>query len=257
MIMLDGKVAVVHGAGGAVGGAVAESFAAEGARVFLAGLNRESLDRTASRVARAHPDAIIDVAEVDAFDEDAVEGHAAAVHDRAGRIDVVLNAVGVSAVQGVPLLDLPLADVLAPVTALTTTHLLTARAAARHMAADGRGTVLTLSSSPASLAVAGTAGWAVACAAVEAMSRTLAAELGPHGVRVVCLRPHRILETLGTTPDLPMSVEDFRRFLEGLTLTGRLPSLSDVGRTAAFLASDGAAAMTGSVADLTAGMAVG
>lgn len=88
------------------------------------------------------------------------------------------------------------------------------------------------------------------------MSRTLAAELGPHGLRVVCIRPQRIGDTLDATPDLPMSVDDFRRFLEDLTLTGTLPTLSNVARTAAFLASDGASAMTGTVANLTAGMAV-
>lgn len=234
----------------------AEAFAADGARVFLAGRTHGFLAATADRIRRAHPAAELDVAEVDAFDEPAVAAHAAGVVEAAGRIDVVLNAVGIPAVQGVPLLDIPLGDFLAPIAALTSAQLITARAAARHIVQWGRGTVLTLSSSPAALAVAGTAGWAVACAAVEAMSRIVAAELGPRGVRVVCLRPHRIGETLGTTPDLPMSEAEFRRFLEGLTLTGRLPSLADIGRTAAFLVSDGAAAMTGTVANLTAGMAV-
>ena len=96
------------------------------------------------------------------------------------------------------------------------------------MVSRGRGTVLTLSASPAPVAIPGTAGWGVAGAAIEAMSRTLAPELGPHGVRVVCIRPQRIGDTLDATPDLPMSVDDFRRFLEDLTLTGTLPSLSNV-----------------------------
>lgn len=253
---LTGRVAIVHGAGGAVGGAVAEAFAADGARVFLAGRTGQRVRTTADRIVRDYPAAVVDVAELDAFDEAAVREHADRVHRTTGRIDVVLNAVGVPAVQGTPLLDLRLADFLRPVTQLTSTQLITARAAARHMIARGSGTVLTLSSSPASLAVAGTAGWGVACAAVEATTRTLAAELGPHGVHAVCIRPHRIGETLGATPDLPMGVEEFREFLEDLTLTGALPSLKQVARTAAFLATDGAAAMTGSVVNLTAGMAV-
>lgn len=80
---------------------------------------------------------------------------------------------------------------------------LTARAAARHMMKNRRGVILTLSASPARLAIAMTGGFGVACAAVEGLSRTLSAELGPHGVRVVCLRLHRIGETLGEA-DFPV-----------------------------------------------------
>ena len=81
-------------------------------------------------------------------------------------------------------------------------------------------------------------------------------ELGPQGVRVVCLRPHRIGETLSTIPDLPMPMEQFRGFLEDMTLLKRLTTLDDVANTSVFLASDHAAAMSGTVANLTGGMSV-
>jgi 3-oxoacyl-[acyl-carrier protein] reductase len=116
------------------------------------------------------------------------------------------------------------------------------------------GTILTLSASPASLAIGGAGGFAAACAAIEALTRTFAAELGPAGVRVVCLRAQRIIDTLGATPDLPMPVERFRWFLESLTTSKTLPTLDEIARTAVFLAEDGAAIMNGSVVNLTCGM---
>jgi 3-oxoacyl-[acyl-carrier protein] reductase len=179
------------------------------------------------------------------------------VSQKAGRIDVVFNAIGFSVVQGVPLVDLKRDDFVFPIVTWTTTQFLTARAAPRHMAQKRSGVILTLSASPARLALASTAGFGVACAAIEGLSRTLAAELGPQGIRVVCIRPHRIGDTLGPDPDFPVGgAGEFRSLIEGWTLLKRLPSLADVANTAAFLASDNAAAMTGTVANLTCGMSV-
>jgi 3-oxoacyl-[acyl-carrier protein] reductase len=197
-----------------------------------------------------------EAARVDALDEDAVEQNAVSVAKKTGRIDVVLNAIGFRAVQGVPLIDLGREDFTFPIATWTTTQFLTARAAARHMVQKRSGVILTLSASPARLAIASTGGFGVACAAIEGLSRTLAAELSPHGVRVVCLRPHRIGDTLGPEPDFPMGKDEFRNLLESMTLLKRLPTLDDVANTAAFLASDNAAAMSGAVANLTCGMSV-
>jgi NAD(P)-dependent dehydrogenase (short-subunit alcohol dehydrogenase family) len=88
-----------------------------------------------------------EAASVDALDEDAVNEHADAVAERAGRIDVSFNAISLGDVQGIPLLEMPLADVSRPITTGTTAHLLTARAAARHMLERGSGVILTLTAS--------------------------------------------------------------------------------------------------------------
>ncbi len=82
----------------------------------------------------------------------------------------------------------------------TKTHFLTAIAAARHMVPKRSGVILTLSSSAAGLSGRDrryhlTGGFSTACAAIEALSRSLAGELGPQGIRVVCLRPDAIPET--------------------------------------------------------------
>lgn len=252
-MLLKDKVAVIYGAGGAIGGAVARTFAREGAKLFLSGRNTEPVEAVAKDIVALGGDA--EATKIDALDEDAVEEHAAYVAQEAGCIDVVLNAIGFGAVQGVPLTDLSREDFVFPIVTWTTTQFLTARAAARHMAERRSGVVLTLSASPARLAIASTGGFGVACAAVEGLTRTLAAELGPLGIRVVCLRPHRIGETLGEA-DFPMERDEFRNLLEDMTLLKRLPTLADVANTAAFLASEKAAAMSGAVANLTCGMSV-
>jgi 3-oxoacyl-[acyl-carrier protein] reductase len=252
-MLLQDKVAVVFGAGGAVGGAVARNFAREGARVFLSGRHLPPVDAVAAEIRAASGAA--EATQIDALDEQAVDRHMADVATRAGRIDVAFNAIGIQSVQGTPLIDLALTDFTSPISTWTSAQFLTARAAARHMVSKRSGVILTLSASPAQVAIAGAGGFGVACAAIEGLSRTLAAELGPQGVRGVCLRPHRIGDS-GMDPDPRLAQAEFRAFLENLTLLKRLPSLDQVAHTAAFLASDRAAAMTGTVANLTGGMSV-
>ena len=253
-MLLRNKVAVIYGAGGSIGGAVARTFAREGAEVFVSGRNLAPVEAVARDIIAAG--GVAHAATVDALDEDEVEQQTADVTQRAGRIDVVMNAIGFAAVQGAPLIDLKREDFAAPIATWTMTQFLTARAAARHMVRNRSGVILMLSASPARLAIASTGGFGVACAAIEGLSRTLAAEVGPQGVRVVCIRPHRIGDTLGADPDFPMGRNEFRSFIENMTLLKRLPTLADVANAAAFVASDKAAAMSGTVANLTCGMSV-
>jgi 3-oxoacyl-[acyl-carrier protein] reductase len=254
-MLLKDKVAVIHGAGGAIGSAVARTFAREGARLFLGGRHVARVEQVAEDIVANGGRA--EASQVDALNGEAVEKYTASTVAKAGRIDVVFNAIGFGAVQGVSLIDLDRDDFVAPIAMWTTAQFLTSRAAARHMVQRRSGVILTLSASPARLAIALTGGFGVACAAIEALTRTLAAELGPQGIRVVCLRPHRIGDTLGSSPDFPnMGQDEFRAFIEGMTLLKRLPTLDDVANTAAFLASDNAAAITGAVANLTCGMSV-
>jgi 3-oxoacyl-[acyl-carrier protein] reductase len=251
-MLLNDKVALIFGAAGAIGGAVARAFAREGAQLFLSGRSLERVQALASEIVVAGGKA--KAAAVDALDEKAVDQYVANVARKAGRIDVVLNAAGFKEVQGVALTDISREDFVQPITTWTTLQFLTARAAARQMVTRRQGVILMLSASPARLAIATTGGFGVACAAIEALSRTLAAELSPQGIRVVCIRAHRIADTLGADPDFDMQPDEFKRLIENMTLLKRLPTLADVANTAAFLASDHAAAMTGAVANLTCGM---
>jgi NAD(P)-dependent dehydrogenase (short-subunit alcohol dehydrogenase family) len=252
-MLLRDKVAVVYGAGGAVGSAVARAFAAEGARVYLSGRNLAPVAAVAREIAAAGGSA--EAAQVDALDEAAVDRYTDQVAEQAGGIDVSLNAIGFTAVQGTPLTELALSDFAFPINTWTSSQFLTARAAARHMLTRRTGVILTLTASPARLAIPGAGGFGVACAAIEALTHTLAAELGPQGVRVVCLKPHRIGDS-GLNADPRVEEAEFRSFLEEMTLLKRLPTLAEVASTAVFLASDHAGSITGAVANLTGGMSV-
>ena len=90
--LLDNKTAVIYGAGGAIGGAVARAFAREGARVFLTGRDVAKVDAVADEIIGAGGAA--ETAQVDALDENAVDEHLAAVVERAGSVDISLNAIG-------------------------------------------------------------------------------------------------------------------------------------------------------------------
>jgi len=264
-MLLQNKVAVIHGGGGAIGGAVARAFAREGAKVFLAGRTLAGLDTVARDIAAAGGSA--ETAQIDAMDEGAVERHADAVAASAGRIDIALNAVGIAHVQGPPFMEVSLEDYAHPITAYTRTNFLTAKAAARHMVRQGSGVILTLSTPGARMSGQGFLGNGVSSAAVEAFSRILAGELGGNGIRVVCLRPHAIPEALATSH----TREVFSGFagragttIEAMlaehartgTLLKRLPALAEVADYAAFVASDRAGAMTGAIANLTCGALV-
>ena len=88
---LDNKNAIIYGAGGAIGGAVARAFAREGAKVFLAGRTRATLDAVAQEITSAGGSA--EVAVLDALDEQAVDEHVQAVIAGAGRLDVSFNLI--------------------------------------------------------------------------------------------------------------------------------------------------------------------
>jgi len=261
--MLEDKTAVIYGGGGAIGGAVARAFAAAGARVHLAGRSRARLEAVAGEIGDAAR-----VAELDALDEHAVVAHADAVAAEAGGIDIALNAVSFPYAQGTLLGGLSVADVMHPIDAFLRSNLITAQAAARHMTARRSGVILTLSTAGARFARPGNLGFGTTCAAIEQMTQRLAAELGPSGVRVVCLRPTAIADAPASgsfTGEVfaplaaasGVSVEQMlAQWGEDQTLLGRLPTLAQVADAAVFLASDRAGAITGAVTDLTSGNAV-
>src|SRR5262245_64711086 len=105
-MMLENRVAVIYGAGGGIGGAVARAFAREGAKLFLTGPHLAAVEAVANEVKFSGGTA--EAAEVDALDERAVDKHLQSVIDKAGRLNISFNAVGVPNVRilGVPLAEL-------------------------------------------------------------------------------------------------------------------------------------------------------
>jgi NAD(P)-dependent dehydrogenase (short-subunit alcohol dehydrogenase family) len=255
---LQNRTAIVYGAGGSLGGGVARAFAAAGARVFLAGRRSGPLEAVGADIAAAGGAAEADV--VDALDEAAVEAHAASVVDRAGRIDVSFNLITRGDVQGVALLDIAPGDLLRPVSTGLMANFLTARAAARRMVEQGSGVILHLTSGSSQGSAPGMGGTGPADAATEAFMRDLAAEVGPRGVRVVGLWTAGVGDTLTDEklaavagPNAP-TAEQAVAGLSQATALRRVPMTAQVADVATFLAGDGAAAVTGTIVNVTSGL---
>jgi NAD(P)-dependent dehydrogenase (short-subunit alcohol dehydrogenase family) len=242
-MLLENKNVVIYGAGGAIGRGVAATFAREGARVFLTGRSRPPLDTLAEAITAAGGAA--EVAVVDALDEQAVDAHARSVAADGG-IDVSLNLVSRGDVQGIPLADMTVAELMRAVTAGLSANFITARAAARHMAERGSGVILALNSGSAhGSPMMGSTG--PADAAIDTFIRNLAVEVGPHGVRVLGLWVAGIPETLSperlaaVNSSLQLDDAAFQGILDHLAsmrLLRRSPGLEEVADAAAFLASD-------------------
>ncbi len=246
-MLLEGKTAVIYGAGGAIGGGVARVFGREGARLFLAGRTRSKLEAVAQSLG---PGALASVAEVDALDTDSVNAHADAVAAEAGGIDVSFNVISQQDVQGTPMIEMDVEDYLRPVVTTVRTTFLTAAAAARHMRRQpGGGVILMFGGAADPPRGFHLGGLQTAFHAVEAMRRQLSAELGADGIRVITLRTSGIAETISD----PALRERITRGIVDASLLGRVPTLEDVGNAAAFAASDRARTVTAAHIDISAG----
>src|ERR687896_465576 len=193
-MLLENKNAVIYGAGGSIGGAVAKEFSREGASVFLVGRTREKLEAGADDI--ESPGGAGGGGELDALDEKAVDEHARAVAERAGSIDVSFNLVSRGDVQGIPLVEMTADDLLRAVVNGLHSNFLTARAAGRRMIEQESGVILHLNSASGAGAMPGMGSTGPADAATEAFMRYLAAEVGPHGVRVCGIWTAGVAETL-------------------------------------------------------------
>jgi NAD(P)-dependent dehydrogenase (short-subunit alcohol dehydrogenase family) len=257
-MIVEDKVAVIYGAGGAIGGAVAGAFAREGAKVFLTGRLRAPVEALARDILATGGSA--EAAEVDALDEQAIDRHLQSVIEQAGRVDISFNAVGVpdATVVGVPLTELDAGQFSLPIAAYTTSYFLTARLAARHMIPNGSGVIMTATALPSRFGTRLNGGYGPSQAAKEALTRDLSAELAPRGIRVVGLRPHGMPET-GTMREAfdakasGMTWEQFQEYLASMTHSRRVMKLEEVANMAVFMASDGASGMTGTTVNLTMG----
>ncbi len=263
-MLLEHKNAIVYGAGGGIGRGVSLTFAREGARVFLAGRTHAKLDSLAAEISAAGGTAAVAV--VDALDEAAVEEHVHAVVAQAGSVDISFNLIARGDVQGIPLVDMTPADLTRAVITGLTTNFLTTRAAARRMIDQGSGVILMLTSGSSAGAPPMMGSTAPADAAIETFMRGLAAEVGPHGVRVVGLWTAGVPETLtpakiaAVNSALQIDAAGLQRIIEGLgqmTMLRRAPALALVADAAAFLASDRAGAITGTITNVTCGMVPG
>jgi NAD(P)-dependent dehydrogenase (short-subunit alcohol dehydrogenase family) len=239
--LLEGRTAIIYGAAGGVGTGVAHAFSRAGATVFLAGRTRSTLDALAAEIAADGGAAHVSV--LDALDEAAVDAHVASVVAQTGRLDVSFNLTTRGDVQGTALLEMDVDDFMRPIENGARSTFITARAAGRAMVDQGSGVILMMTSgsgavlkpSPA-FAMGGTG---PADAATESFLHYLAAEVGPHGVRVVGLWTAGVFRA---------------ELMAGLSMLGRGPTLRQLTDTATFVASDLASGITGSIVNVSSGV---
>ncbi|WP_426997374.1 SDR family NAD(P)-dependent oxidoreductase [Pseudarthrobacter sp. N5] len=245
-MLLQGKTALIYGAGGPVGGAVARAFAEEGATVYLAGRTESRLDKVARDIREAGGTA--ETAVVDALDESQVDAFVDRVAKKSKRIDISFNLISYGDVQQ-PLMEISAEDFAQPITAATRTHFLTTRAAARHMIKQRSGVVLMFGGSgPQTLE--GLGGFKVALDAMEGLRRQWALELGKHGIRVITMVTGGIVETI------PWQMEGREEIVKEISETAHLnrtATLEDVGNVAAFIASDKAGSVTDATVNISSG----
>ena len=255
--LLEGKVAVIYGGGGGVGGAVAKAFARERAEVFLAGRTEDPLTKVAREISTVGGHA--EISKVDALDSKAVEGHLNEIAKKTGRLDISFNLVSGSYGIGTRLNELS-EERFERALNRVKSNFITMTAAARHMEKQRSGVILGLTAPNARLPRPNQGGFAIGSAAIESLCRQLALETGPHGVRVICLRT-------GGTPDNPVLQEVFAHLakLRGttpeavekeeaqVTALKRSPMLSEVANAAVLLASDYASAITATTINASCG----
>jgi len=256
--MLQNKNAIIYGAGGSLGGAVAKALAASGAKLFLTGRSIASVKKLADEIRAAGGSA--DVAQVDALDANAINDHITQVVQQAGTIDISFNATGDKVVQNIPLVTMAVDDFMNPLKFMLKTQFLTATAAAKVMIKQGSGVILSLTATPGGIGYPYTGGFAPACAALETFTSNLAAEIGAYGVRVVNMRS-------GGSPDSRIFKEASEKYPEEMkivlgnmkadTMLKKLPLVADIANLAVFLSSDLAGKITGVTVDITSGTTAG
>ena len=257
---LTSKTALVFCATGHLGAAAAAALHRHGARVQLAARDRERATELQRDLGIADAPLLVDVRKPDQVDAAVAETHA-----RHGRVDIALNAVGpraAAAGYGQLAADLPLDRFDATLELIVGAQFVTAAAVSRYWRAHGTaGTLLFLTSSMSRVKLAGSPALSAASAAVEGLMRSLAGELGPLGGRAICINPAALPETatIRETAELQatrlgLPAEAMMQGMRG-GLTGRPPTLAEVGELIAFAASDAGAILNSHVVDVDRGKA--
>jgi NAD(P)-dependent dehydrogenase (short-subunit alcohol dehydrogenase family) len=261
--LLSGKTAIIFGAGGSIGAAIAQEFSAEGASLFLAGRTKANLDAVVRKVvsgSKVHSEL------VDVLDDTAVIRFVDGVVKQAGRIDILIDVSGPLAMEygnGKLAVDLPIEEFMVPLTTMVRSRFITARAAARHMVGQRSGVIVLVTGSPARPHVPGATAIGAAFGAMENLAANLAFELSPSGVRVVCLRTTANIDSrsirdtgaawakrLGITEDQWIAQIAQGNFLKDPA------TVADTANAAVLVASNRARMLTGTVVNASAGAAL-
>jgi 3-oxoacyl-[acyl-carrier protein] reductase len=237
MLLLD-KVSIVTGAAAGIGVGIAELFAQQGAIVYLIDIDGDACEAAAQRINAAGGQAYPHTGDVSKVDS--IIGAVQTAASRHGRIDILVNNAGIYE--------------FAPLEEVTPEHfhkqfdlnvlglLLASQEAVKHFGPSG-GSIINISSVAATAAPATTSVYSATKAAVDAVTKALAKELGPRNIRVNAINPGMV-ETEGTH-SAGIAENEMRKQLEALTPLGRIGQPQDIAAAAVFLASSDSSWITG------------
>jgi 3-oxoacyl-[acyl-carrier protein] reductase len=248
MYNLEGQIALVTGSSRGIGATIATLFAQQGASVVVHGRHAETVGAMSQRINRAGGRSIPAVADLTIGDQ--VEGLRAAIEDQLGPVDIVVANAGGSTVAPMPLDDIDAAAWREVVDTNLTATFLTIKAFLPSMRARRAGTIITMSSAAARRPTAQSPiAYAAAKAGIELLTKELALQVGPDGIRVNCLAPETIL-TEGNRQRIPPAVQEQLRQVHPIR---RLGTSDDVARAALFLASASSSWISGVTLDIAGG----
>ena len=247
----EGKVAVVTGGSGGIGAAACRLLAANGAKVVVNGRDEAKIEATVEAIRAAGGEAV--GASADCTDFAAVEGMRGRVEATLGPVGVVAAFAGGGGARPGPVAQITEEEWHSTVDGSLTATFLTLKSFLPGMIERGGGSIVTMASSAARITTAAPAPYAAAKAGVVMLTRHVASEVGPHGVRVNCLAPHTILVER-TRRFMP---EERQRQMAAEVPLGRLGTPEDVALAALFLASESSSWITGVTLDVAGGRVTG
>ncbi|HVL71661.1 MAG TPA: 3-oxoacyl-[acyl-carrier-protein] reductase [Beijerinckiaceae bacterium] len=244
MFDLSGRKALVTGATGGIGGAIARTLHAQGAAVALSGTRRAALDELAGALGeRVH------VIEANLAEKDSVEGLVPAAEAALGGLDILVNNAGITRDNlFLRMKDEEWDQVIA--VNLTAAFRLS-RAAVKGMMRRRYGRIVNIGSVVGTTGNAGQGNYAAAKAGLLGMTKALAAEVATRGITVNCVAPGMI-----ESPMTDALNDKQREAILGTVPMGRLGQASEIGAAVAFLASTEAAYVTGHTLHVNGGMAM-
>jgi NAD(P)-dependent dehydrogenase (short-subunit alcohol dehydrogenase family) len=237
---VDGKVALITGTASGIGKATARLFAREGARVVCADLNGPSAETTAAEIKQAGGDAVAVQANI-ASEADCEKMVQTAV-DTYGRLDVLHNHAGILHPKDGPITELSAEAIDETFNTNCKGMLFTVKYAARQMIKQGGGAIVNTGSDLAYIGLANLTAYTASKSAVVGVTRTLAVELAPHGIRVNAVSPGF------TFSGMNVALQGDKAFMDQMRLDYLIPSLGqpeDVAYAVLHLASDEARFTTG------------
>ena len=262
METLKNKVAVVFAASGEIAGAVARSFAQHGAKVYVTGRNLTTVKALANEIKAGGGQA--EAGKVDALNETEIGTYLEKVVADNGKLDVVFNGIGSyyrDAGSGTPSTVATFEQFLNPLQRICGSQFLTSRVAAKYMIQTGsEGTILLFNASMAKTKTPNMAGFASACAAIEGLTRVMAAEFGKHGIKAICIcsgaiyESHKISEMISDfSQHVGISREEMAAQYRRNDILKSELTLKHVAETAAFLASENGVVFNSHIVDVDCG----